>query len=132
MTDDRTLALLAFDRAAAGQLVVAVRLMRRWCRDNYLRLDPALDALEAHATAQTRTQPQSLDGSGGAPEPERMVIVLLTLDEVADALRVSRRKAESLVASGQLPSVKIDGARRVHRDDLDAYLDALRQDSADG
>lgn len=44
--------------------------------------------------------------------------VLLTLDQVAKALQVSRRTVESLVSSGQLRSVTIGRSRRVTQDDL--------------
>ena len=38
---------------------------------------------------------------------------LLTLDEVAQVLKVSKRTAEQLVASGQLPTTKIGRLTRV-------------------
>lgn len=44
--------------------------------------------------------------------------LLHTLDDVTDALRISRRTVESLIASGQLRSVTIGRSRRVYRADL--------------
>lgn len=46
------------------------------------------------------------------------VPVLLTINDVASVLRVSRRTAEYLISSGQLRSVPIGRSRRVTQDDL--------------
>lgn len=49
----------------------------------------------------------------------------LTTDQVARELNLSRSTVTTLIGRGQLASVKIGGARRVLRRDLDAYLSAL-------
>lgn len=51
--------------------------------------------------------------------------LLLTIPEVADLLRLSRAKVFEIVARGDLVSVKIDGARRVRRVDLERYVAEL-------
>jgi excisionase family DNA binding protein len=47
--------------------------------------------------------------------------ILLTVEEVADSLRLSRRTVESLISSKQLRSVTIGRSRRIHRDDLETF-----------
>jgi excisionase family DNA binding protein len=50
--------------------------------------------------------------------------ILLRATEVAEALGLSRAKTYELMASGKLPTVKIDGARRVPRAALEAWVKA--------
>lgn len=52
--------------------------------------------------------------------------LLYRVRDVAEALSLSRTKTYELVRSGVLPSVKIDGARRVRGADMVAYVDGLR------
>lgn len=47
---------------------------------------------------------------------------LLKLGEVAALFKLSKRKVEQLVRSGELPSHKIDRSRRVRRVDAREYL----------
>ena len=47
--------------------------------------------------------------------------VLLTVAEVAESLRLSRRTVESLISSQQLRSVTIGRSRRVRKADLEAF-----------
>lgn len=51
--------------------------------------------------------------------------LLLTYDEVAGHLRVSRRYVEQMVARHELPAVRIGGNVRVRRADLADYVTAL-------
>ena len=53
--------------------------------------------------------------------------LLLTLDEVADQLRCTRRTVERLIAARTLPSVKIGRAVRVATCDVQAYVERLRE-----
>lgn len=48
--------------------------------------------------------------------------LLLTIPQVAEQLNTSRRFVDSLVSAGELPSLKIKGARRVQRDVLLAFI----------
>lgn len=55
--------------------------------------------------------------------------LLLDLEDVSDALGVSVPTVKRLVRAGALPAVKVGGATRVRRCDLEAYvagLDAVR------
>jgi excisionase family DNA binding protein len=47
---------------------------------------------------------------------------LLKVAEVADVLGVSQVKVYGLLKSG-LPSIKFDGARRIHPDQLQAWIE---------
>ena len=49
---------------------------------------------------------------------EPIEVLLLTTKQAAEALQVSERIVVNLIASGQLASVKIGGARRIFTDDL--------------
>lgn len=53
--------------------------------------------------------------------------LLYRVAEVAAFLSLSRTKVYELVRSGALPSVRIDGARRVRGQDVQAFVDALQQ-----
>lgn len=50
------------------------------------------------------------------PEP------LLTIDDVADYLRVSKRTVETLIAEGELVPLRIRTRRMFTREAIDAYL----------
>ena len=50
---------------------------------------------------------------------------LLTLDEVAEVLGVSRRTVERLVSSRAVASAKVRGARRVQESALAAYVERV-------
>lgn len=50
---------------------------------------------------------------------------LMTVQEAARVLRLSRSKVYQIVARGDLPSVRIDGSRRVKARDLERYIDQL-------
>lgn len=52
--------------------------------------------------------------------------LLLRVEEAAEMLSLGRSKTYALVASGDLPSVRIGKARRIHIDDLRAWIEASR------
>jgi excisionase family DNA binding protein len=49
---------------------------------------------------------------------------LLTIEELARFLRISRAKAYELAARGEIPTVRMGRSVRVRRDRLEAWLDA--------
>jgi excisionase family DNA binding protein len=51
--------------------------------------------------------------------PERL---MLRVTETADAIGVSRSKAYELIASGEIPSVRVGGCLRVPVDALRAWI----------
>lgn len=51
-----------------------------------------------------------------------MESLLLRVDEVAQLLKIGRTRTFELIASGELPVVRIGRAVRVPRDDLERWL----------
>lgn len=60
-------------------------------------------------------------GLGGG-RPESAKARLLTVGEVAEALRVSNMTVYRLVGSGQLAALRVGRSYRIREDDLDRYL----------
>ncbi|MGH9281590.1 MAG: helix-turn-helix domain-containing protein [Acidimicrobiales bacterium] len=54
-----------------------------------------------------------------------MLPLLLDYEDVADVLQVSTATVKRLVSSGDLPAVKVAGARRVRRVDVEAFVARL-------
>ncbi len=54
-----------------------------------------------------------------------MDAMLLKVPDVVDCLGVSRAKIYELMASGELPSVRVGGSRRIRAEDLDAFVAGL-------
>jgi excisionase family DNA binding protein len=55
--------------------------------------------------------------------------LLLTPEEAADTLRVSRSKVYALIRSGALRSVKIGGSRRISATALSEFIEDLNAES---
>jgi excisionase family DNA binding protein len=55
---------------------------------------------------------------------------LLTVDEVADILKVGRTTVYELLNSGDLPSVTIRRCRRILPSDLNTYIASMRAEVA--
>ncbi len=53
--------------------------------------------------------------------------LLLKVDDAADRLALGRSITYGLIQRGELPSVKIGGARRVLLSDLEAFVARLRE-----
>lgn len=108
------------DAEVMRQLVRAVEASRRLC----VELD-ALAVLACRAPERTRAQlwPGLVGVVGGS---NRTMRYLLGTDEVAEVLNVSRRTVQNLLASGELPSVKIEARRLVPFDEVTAFIDRLR------
>ena len=54
-----------------------------------------------------------------------MDALLLKVPEAAAQLGISRAKLYGLITSGALPSVRVDGCRRIRRDDLLDFVASL-------
>ena len=59
--------------------------------------------------------------AGGKMTPER----LLTLEEVAERLAVSRKMVYDWIRDGRMPGVKMGRLWRVKESSLDAFIDSL-------
>lgn len=53
--------------------------------------------------------------------------LLYKVADVAQVLSLSRTKVYELVRSGELPSVRIGGSRRVRGEDLTEYVESLQR-----
>jgi excisionase family DNA binding protein len=84
------------------------------------RLDALERDLRAAREALAAAEAELLARDASATQPDA-----LTTDQVARQLGLSRSTVTTLIGRGRLASVKIGGARRVLRRDLDAYLIAL-------
>ncbi len=105
-------------RTAGDVTHTPVEAALRGAREQLAAAERALagmhEALDA-AVAELATAP----GSSSAPDA-------LTTVQVAGTLGLGRATVAEMIRRGDLPSVKIGGARRVLRRDLDRYLDSLR------
>ena len=54
-----------------------------------------------------------------------MEALLLKVPEAAAQLGISRAKLYELISNGVLPSVRVDGCRRIRRDDLLEFVENL-------
>ena len=54
-----------------------------------------------------------------------MEAMLLKVPEVVACLGISRAKVYELMASGELPSVRVGGSRRIRAEDLETFVASL-------
>lgn len=111
----------------ASHVAAALSGHVRWLQRTRRPVPPDLLAV-AHLTADAakRGQPSTalawlVDLLNGP----RMDPLLLTRPQAAEALNLSVRSLDRLLKSGGLASVKVEGATRVRRSDLDAYVARL-------
>jgi excisionase family DNA binding protein len=57
--------------------------------------------------------------------PAKAPTLLLTVEEAAAELRLSRTAVYARITSGEIPSIKIGTRRRVRRADLETYVKSL-------
>ena len=116
----------------AAHLAVAIKRHREQMRRSMTPCPNRLAEYQAELRhrASEGTDGQTLANVERVGDPRRMTLLLDTRD-VADVMRVSERTVKTLIKSGELPSVQIGTARRVHVDDLDAYLHRLRNAGRD-
>ena len=50
---------------------------------------------------------------------------LLTVKELEQVLKLGHTKVQELLASGEIPSLKIGKSRRIRKTDLDNFLESL-------
>lgn len=61
--------------------------------------------------------------------PDGTEVLVLTLDQVADRLQVSRRTVDYLVRDGLLRPIRVGRSPRVTARELDAYVAARERES---
>jgi excisionase family DNA binding protein len=79
----------------------------------------------SHTPAHHSRRPKPSDGESRSLE-------LLTITEVASALRVSKMTVYRLIKSGRLPGLRVGNSIRVYRDDLSAFLRGAVESPAGG
>jgi excisionase family DNA binding protein len=55
------------------------------------------------------------------------IALLVSVDEAASRLSIGERLTKRLIATGELPSVKIGARRLIHRRDLEQFAERLRE-----
>ncbi|MEW6275505.1 MAG: helix-turn-helix domain-containing protein [Bacillota bacterium] len=55
--------------------------------------------------------------------------VIMTLDEVAEYLKIKKKTLYNLVQQGKLPGFKVGGAWRFKREDLDLWIEERKRDT---
>jgi excisionase family DNA binding protein len=56
--------------------------------------------------------------------------LLLSAEDVAEALTISRTRVYEILAAGELFSVKLGKVRRIPRESLNEYIEKLREEAA--
>lgn len=117
------------DEPAAEALARVLRLLETWS-DTHNRPVPAVlhdlrrgisDALTSPAAC--RIVSVHAEAGHTVEHMNETIPTAVSLDEAADALSVSRRTIERMIASGQLHSVKMRGLRRIPAAELERLLD---------
>lgn len=132
MTMTGRLLVLDLGRADALHLATALELHAKTCRSNGLALPAGLVDLTARCWQVARGDSGRLeaplvDAVAEMVEGRRMQTLLLTCAEAADALGLSERQVERLVAVNAIASVKVGASRRIHTADLEDYATSLRR-----
>lgn len=70
----------------------------------------------------------------GAPrpaqvEPAPLPKLAYRVEEAAELISLGRTKVVALVSTGELPSIKVGGRRLIPRQDLQAFINRLREDA---
>ncbi len=117
---------VTLDPELRRHVIVALKLYRDECRRQLVACHPALVSLTQWLTdsdrQETTTLPGGMDLRDGGP-----MLLLLTYAQTAEAFGVDKRTVERLVAAGELPVIYVSpGAPRIHRDDLDAFIERQR------
>ena len=131
-----SLLLMVIDRDLADQLAEAVNRQRqvaefqpgRVCHPLLAPLEELLDRVASGDVDPLEMLPSALEGSR-APTPRNGATVgtvkpeWLTSDECAAITGLGRSTVRRHIATGSLPSSKIGRSRRIHRDQLAAFMD---------
>jgi excisionase family DNA binding protein len=83
------------------------------------------EVLAAELTAAVNAIRAAASASKAQPDPVAVRPSLLTVEQAAEALGLSRSAVYTLISSGQLRSVRIGSRRRVPIRAVDAFVTAL-------
>jgi excisionase family DNA binding protein len=122
-----TTAVLVLDARSHAHLLAALQEHRARLARTYRTLPRPLEdlllSLQLPAAASSGQARTDVDLALNDPHADAVLVDLAT---AARFLAVSERAVRRLVADGDLPSVLIGRSRRIHRDDIDAYLRTQR------
>jgi excisionase family DNA binding protein len=101
-------------------LLFGLELLRRELRKRSLKAPAELARVDRslRAALATGVSCRLVSGSTDAPRTVSSMATTFTLDDAAEATKLSRRTIERRVAAGEIASVKIGRARRVPADEL--------------
>lgn len=108
-----------------SHLIRALTEHSLWLRRQGMTAPAEVTALLDVLTAMSGLERPPRDAETFRAEPEP--VLLLTETEVARRMSMSPRAVRRLIASGELPSLAIGRARRVHAADLDQHLATKRR-----
>ncbi|MDQ1490828.1 MAG: hypothetical protein QOJ23_3342 [Actinomycetota bacterium] len=92
---------------------------------------PLLRSVSADSEPQRRAGPQPQHHPAERVERHPGLVLLLSVEEVARALRLGRSKTYELIASGELETVHIGRSVRVPVDAIERFVDGLRRPGVD-
>jgi excisionase family DNA binding protein len=118
--------VLDLDGGARAHVARALDAHVRWCAVNAIPVPRDVRALRVALSASDGRERTKVDG-GGIDGDDGGCAFLLSPEQVAHRLGVSPRSVRRLLGSGELPSVKIGGARRVAADDIVNYIEARKE-----
>lgn len=123
--------MFLLDPATARDVLDALRLLEGRLVTSGRRLSAGARELRTVAEASLRSLTVGLppEATAGAHDGE-VDPYLLTLDEVKQRLNVGLTTVKEAINRGELRSVHLGRAVRVHSDDLAAYMDQLRKANA--
>ncbi len=88
---------------------------------------PVLRSVSANLEPQRDAGPQPQHHPAGPGESHPGLVLLLSVEEVARALRLGRSKTYELIASGELETVHIGRSVRVPVDAIERFVEDLRR-----
>ena len=115
-TDVRALSAVELNAIALG-----LGALRRQMQTDGVRLPADVKALQERFAARSGHTRTTVDVAPVVADPAEQSL-LLTYDDVAALLRVSERTVRRLVGNGQLLAVRVAGATRIRRSDLEEFV----------
>jgi excisionase family DNA binding protein len=114
------------DGPLAAHVAAALALWRQRLRSDHLVAPAGFDELLVAATAHARPRQATPDVDEVARLAQsRPMALMLTKEATAEALTVSPRTVDRLIADGRLAAVKVGHATRVRVEDLSRYVGSL-------
>lgn len=110
----------------AAHLAVAVKMYRDHRRRDYQPVPGELAELQQRWTDAARGGQAGTESTPIEAPAHDQGRLLLTYEETARVLSVSKKTIGRLARAGDLPVVEVGGCPRIHRDDVEAYVEENR------